>query len=517
VSTFTPSIDFRGARGSNTGDQFHELWALQQVLELLNPETDLKAVSVEGVRTETPSQNAEDPTWDGVDCTLYYGGTTLETADQIEFVQLKYSAANPETAWSIARLTTNTAKKGNNSVIRRMAEDFKGAKARMKQGAQLKIQLISNQELSAELKKALEARWSRPLESADIDQATIADLNLLNVAAGLTVTEFQDFLETLDFSECGSYSRFAVRERVVATVAGLLGDDVSSDVRDLQVRVRELMLPERAREVVTDKDILLWFGLRRREGLFPCPADIRIPEHAVERSAADETINLLKKGERLVLVHGVAGCGKTTLMRQIADRLPEESVTVFFDCFGGGRYIYSDDKRHLPENAFLHLANDLAVALRLPLFIPRSSKYPATIQSFLAKLRSACEALKQLTPEGILLIVIDAADNAVVAANNAEPPERPFIYELFGANLSDLPDNVRIVTKARTYEGLLIPRSGFHNDEILVLKLSNGYNVGVLLTPTARIEKERSNMKILKETETEQLEQQVAKIGIEKV
>jgi len=35
--------------------------------------------------------------------------------------------------------------------------------------------------------------------------------------------------------------------------------------------------------------------------------------------------------------------------------------------------------------------------------------------------------------------------------------------------------------------------------------------------PTARIEKERSNMKILKETETEQLEQQVAKIGIEKV
>ena len=110
MSTFTPSIDFRGARGSNTGDQFHELWALQQVLDLLHPETDLKAVGVEGVRTETPSQNADDPTWDGVDYTLYYVGTTLETADQIEFVQLKYSAANPETAWSVARLTANTAK-----------------------------------------------------------------------------------------------------------------------------------------------------------------------------------------------------------------------------------------------------------------------------------------------------------------------------------------------------------------------------------------------------------------------
>jgi len=450
VSTVTPIIDFRGARGSNTGDQFHELWALQQVLDLLHPETNLKAVSVEGVRTEMPSQNADDPTWDGVDYTLYYGGTTLETAYQIEFVQLKYSAANPETAWSVARLTANTAKKGNNSVIRKMVDDFKGAKARMKQGAQLKIRLISNQDLSAGLKKALETRWSGPLESANIDQTTIADLKPLIAATGLAVTEFQDFLETLDFNECGSHSRFAVRERVVATITGLLGDDVSSEVREFQTKIRELMLPERATEVITEKDILLWFGLSGREGLFPCPPDIRIPEHIVERSAADEAVRLLKKGEQLVLVHGVGGCGKTTLMRQIAHRLPEGSVTVFFDCFGGGCYVYSDDKRHLPENAFLHLANELAVNLRLPLFIPRSSKYPATIQSFLAKLRSAGEALKQLTSNGILLIVVDAADNSVAAASAADPPERPFVFDLFGANLSDLPENVHIVTSCRT-------------------------------------------------------------------
>ena len=450
VSTFTPSIDFRGARGSNTGDQFHELWALQQLFDLLSPETDLKAVGVEGVRTETPSQNGDDPTWDGVDCTLYYGGTTIETADQIEFAQLKYSAANPETAWSVSRLTANTAKKGNNSIIRKMADDFIGANARMKQGAQFKIRLVTNQDLSAELKKALDTRWSGPFESADIDQSIIDALNRLLAATGLPATEFQDFLETLDFSECGSRSRFAVRERVVVTVAGLLGSDVSSEVRDLQVRVRELMLPERAREIVTGKDILLWFGLSGREGLFPCPPDIRIPVNAVERSAADEAGRLLTKGERIVLVHGVGGCGKTTLMRQIADHLPNESVTVFFDCFGGGRYIYSDDKRHLPENAFLHLANELAVTLRLPLFIPRSTKHPATIQSFLAKLRSAGEALKQLVPHGILLVIVDAADNAVAAADTADPPERPFVFDLFGANLSALPENVRIIASCRT-------------------------------------------------------------------
>ncbi len=450
MTTSAQRIDFRAARGSNTGDQFHELWALQQVLDLLCPETDLKAVGVEGVRSETPSQNADDATWDGVDCALYYGGTTIESSDRIEFIQLKYSAANPEKDWSISRLTTNTAKKGNNSVIRKMTDDFKSAKARMKLGSQLKIRLISNQGLSVGLKKALEERWAGPLESAGIDQTILADLKLLNASTGLAETEFQDFLKTLDFSECGSHSRFAVREKVVATMVSLLGDDVSSEVRELQTKIRELMLPERVREIVTDKDILLWFSLSGREGLFPCPPDIRIPEHAVERSAAAEAVKLLIKGERLVLVHGVGGCGKTTLMHQIADRLPQGSVAVFFDCFGGGRYAYPEDKRHLPQNAFLHLANELAVALRLPLYIPRSSKYPATIQSFLAKLRSAGEALKRLSPNGILLIVTDAADNAVAAAEAAGSAERPFVYDLFGANLATLPQNVRIITSCRT-------------------------------------------------------------------
>jgi hypothetical protein len=173
-------------------------------------------------------------------------------ADQIEFVQLKYSAANPKRAWSVA---------------------------------QLKIRLVSNQGISAGLKKALDARWSEPLENADIDQTTIGDLKRLEAETKLVIPEFQEFLNTLDFSECGSHSRFVVREKVVAVVAGLLGDDVSSEVRDFQVRVRELMLPERAGEIVTDKDILLWFGLSSREGLFPCPPDIRIPANAVERSA----------------------------------------------------------------------------------------------------------------------------------------------------------------------------------------------------------------------------------------
>ena len=179
-------------------------------------------------------------------------------------------------------------------------------------------------------------------------------------------------------------------------------------------------------------------------------------------------VALLAKGNRLVLVHGAGGCGKTTLMKQIADGLPDGSATVLFDCWGGGRCEYSDDKRHLPEKAFLHIANELAVELRLPLFIPRNNKYPATVQSFLAKLHSAGEAHKQLAPNGILLIIIDAADNSVSAAKAADPPETPFVYDLFRANLDDLPDNVRIITSCRTdpvrRDSLRLP---FHTPEVI--------------------------------------------------
>jgi hypothetical protein len=450
VSVVASNVDFRGARGSNAGDQFHELWALQQVLELLKPGTTLTAVGVEGVNSGTPPQKDDDPTWDSVDCTLYFGGRSLETADKVEFVQLKYSSANPDKTWSVSRLTENTAKKKNNSVIRKLADDFKKAKQRLKQDTQLTIRFVSNQDISPELRKALGARWSGSLKKSPIDLAIKADLEKLIKASGITQKEFQHFLNALDCSECGSLSRFAHKEKAISAVAQLLGDDVSSEIRDLQQRVRELMLPDRSQEVVTEHVIFSWFGLSGREGLFPCPHDIQQLEKAVSRSAVDDVIRLLTNGERLVLVHGAGGCGKTTLMRQIADRLPNGSVTVFFDCFGAGRYLHTDDKRHLPENAFLQLTNDLALALDLPLFVPRSLKNPANIKSFIQKLRAAGETLSQIAPSGLLSIIVDAADNAVTAAMNSNPPEKAFVHDLFNADLSNLSGNVRFLISCRT-------------------------------------------------------------------
>lgn len=95
--------DYRGARGANAGDDFHELWALRRALELLDQDTTLTAVTVEGLRAED-EHGTPQATWDGVDCTLYYGGDNAASAERIVIAQLKYSAAHPDHSWTVARL-----------------------------------------------------------------------------------------------------------------------------------------------------------------------------------------------------------------------------------------------------------------------------------------------------------------------------------------------------------------------------------------------------------------------------
>ena len=117
--------DYRGARASNVGDDFHELWALRQALMLLNHDTNLQAVTVEGLRAEDEKGTPID-TWDGVDCAFYFGGDSIESAECVAIDQVKYSAANPEQTWTLARLTHSTNKKQDNSVIGRLAKAFAG-------------------------------------------------------------------------------------------------------------------------------------------------------------------------------------------------------------------------------------------------------------------------------------------------------------------------------------------------------------------------------------------------------
>lgn len=135
--------DFGGARGSNTGDDFHEFWAMRQALRLIDRGSKLSAMALEGLTADAGTGNE----WDGVDCTLLYGAESEATADRVEIQQLKYSAANASASWTVSRISASKTARLESSVIGKMAKAYTALVARRKtqDPTTVLVQLVTNQ------------------------------------------------------------------------------------------------------------------------------------------------------------------------------------------------------------------------------------------------------------------------------------------------------------------------------------------------------------------------------------
>ena len=437
------AISYRGARGSNVGDEFHELWTLYEALALLDSDSRLVALTVEGIRVEDEKDTSPE-TWDGVDCALYYGDDP-DHVERIEIAQLKYSAANPSRDWTISRLVEG----GNKSIIRKLAKAFdtlSNQHPSLIENDSFIVQLVSNQPASDELIEATSAQeQSRNDPEISSNARTIRD-SLIQVSK-LSQEKSEAFLNALDFSECGGESRFTVNQRVLSAISEWTEDDARTVVNDLVSFVRRAMMPEGANALITRHSILAHLGFSDQRALFPCPSEIKEIQQPIQRKVSGTIVNRLLDGTQRICLHGGAGCGKTTAVQEIRGLLPPESVVIVFDCYGSGRYMDSDAYRHRPRDAFLQLSNELAARLHTPLLITPSGDldYPRV---FKRRLEKAAEVISAKSENAVLVIVVDAADNSVMAASSREPQEQSFIHDFMA--LGELPSNVRFIVTART-------------------------------------------------------------------
>lgn len=435
------NVDFQGARGSNTGDDFHELWAMRQAIRLLSNEDGLQAIYLEGLAAKDESGAPAD-TWDGVDCTLYFGSDDSEEPQRVELVQLKYSAANPRVPWTVARLIRGGRR---NSIIHRMAKAWKGLTETG--AASTRLVLVSNQPTSCDLEVALrKAADAAPHIPQRTPSASASSQTRLAYASGLEEDQLPAFASALDLN-AQTDSRFALEEDVLFAVAAWTDQDVRHVALELKDFVRRRMMPESANEAITRQSVLLHFGVSDERAMFPCRSEIQAVREPVSRGPVREAIEQLRSGVQYLCLHGEAGIGKTTALQEIEDALPEGSVMVKYDCYGGGRYMEPSEFRHRPEDAFTQLTNELATRLRLPLLCGRrpDTRYP---RLFKRRLEHAASALEAQTPKALIVVAIDAADNAVTAAADQAPKEAPFTRDFL--RLRQLPKNVRFVVTART-------------------------------------------------------------------
>lgn len=439
VSQHMVRTDYRGARGANTGDDFHELWVLRQALTLLAQDTDLTAITVEGLSTEDESGAPQDA-WDGVDCAFYFGSDSADSAERIVAEQVKYSAANPDQAWTVARLTHGTNKKKDNSVIGRLAKAFTllaAKKTDLAASGKLVVRLVSNQPVDPAVASSLSSQ----------DAQHLLDRRALQAASGLEDESFEQFAGSLDLSDCGRGSRFVLEECVLTTISNWTEDDARTAFNGLMRFVRSLMLPERKGEVITRESVLAQLGFSDPGALFPCPTAITRTAQLIQRDATQNILASILGGDQYICLHGTAGCGKTTSLQEIETLLPNGSTVVIYDCYGGGSYLDSDAYRHRPEDAFLQLSNDLARQLRIPLLLSRSDHldYP---RAFKKRLERAAEVVSAQSADALLVIAIDAADNAMIAAATLHLAEKSFFPDF--VLLGTLPQNVRFIVTART-------------------------------------------------------------------
>lgn len=435
--------DFRGARASNAGDDYHELWATRHVLRLLDPRDPLQALAVEGL---APVDEASAPatTWDGVDCVLYENGRDARGADRVVLEQLKYSAANPDASWTVARLCQGD--KREDSVLNRLARAWSGIQAQEPKGP-VDVVLVTNQQISPALEAAREALAAggiavpreRPARDA-------ADAAKLAHAAGLKKADLPRFAAALRF-EGATGSRYAIEEKLLADMAGWTDLELLQSVSELRRFIRNRMRPEFAGELITRESVLLSLGFSSIGALFPCPPEMKSIVEPVARLSVAEAADRLLGGSQRICLHGPGGIGKTTALQQIEAALPAGSVMISFDCYGGGSYLDADALRHRPVDAFLQLANELAVRLRLPILLGRQQAADPP-RMFAHRLRHAARSHAAEHPDSLIVIAVDAADNSVTAAATHRPPETSFVHDF--VRLGDLPDNVRLVVTART-------------------------------------------------------------------
>lgn len=446
-----------GARESGAGDQFHFLWAARRAIELLDSSSGLGRVVLEGFSPAAPV-SADADLLLGADLVEYYGGDTFESATTIVVTQLKYSHRHSDQAWTAARMCTSS-RGTRSSVTKRLAEVYTAQRrqdTRERTIARLQLRLVSNQPVSAKLESALKqakvliAAGQRGLTAQGVIDALprqqSEEIRRLNDCAGLQSRDFLDFLCLLDLSECGAEPRSLQELRLAAEIAKHLPGEVQAATDRIYRKIESEALPEGEMSLgLVRADILVTFGVHSEAALLPVPPRFEeTKDPVVTPDAAGLAGALVQCVGGHLIAHGDAGVGKTTTVSLLETALPANSVVVAYDCFGGGSYLDPAEGRHLPERAVLQLVNELAIRCGTPLLL----KPPQVVPDLWRALREAIEAASSAVLEagGLLVLVMDAADNAAYAARQAG--DRWFLPELWRLQL---PQGARLLVTARTH------------------------------------------------------------------
>ncbi|MCZ8441857.1 AVAST type 3 anti-phage nuclease/ATPase Avs3a [Achromobacter xylosoxidans] len=419
---------------SRSGDQFHYQWAARQCLGLLTRENGLVAVAIEGASLDEGDASTSIGD-EAIDVGLYYGSEDVTAATSIRYVQLKHSSRQAHTPWTAS---------GLRETIEGFAGRFKKLEASLGLGVLAKtvrFVFLTN----------------RPMDGAVLEA-------LADIASGSTVPRHREIDELLKryAASAGSnaqsfFAAFSVEagEPDLWEQRNLLSQDLSAYLSqpdtEAALQLKELVVRRATDEGRKNRSVRLYDVLRALHvtevDLLPAPSLISEPKQMLPRAQQADILAALLTAQRPVVIHADGGVGKSTLSAYLARAMPAGSVAVLYDCFGDGTYRQALKYRHRYRDALVQIVNELSgQQLCLPL-IPSGGTDPKQfMQAFISRLKQAMDLVRARTPQASLCIIVDAADNAYMAAQ--EIGERPFVHDLIN---TDMPDGVRLAFTCRSH------------------------------------------------------------------
>lgn len=422
-------------RPSRDGDQFHYWWAARRCLRLLAPADGLVAITIEGTSDAEAEVGRELGGEDVIDVAEYFGSERLDEATRVNYVQLKHSTRRSDDPWTPSELApTFTAFAAR---LSKLIAHF-GAE-RVEQT--FRFHFVSNRPNNPAIAETVQTLRLGTGEASPKNVSKLKEITQLDDA------ELVRFCKVLRLS--GREGNFLQQRAAYATEVGsyLPGADSEGPLQLKELVTKKATTEFERNPTITKLDVLAALGSDETL-LLPAPCLIEVPKSVVSRDQLPEIAKSVAEygGPTIILADG--GVGKSILATQVGQMLPEASETFVYDCFGNGEYRSVSGYRHRPRDGLVQLANEMAGhMLCFPLVPSQTADSTAYMRAFKARIDQASVAIRERSDSGLLCLVIDAADNCQMAAEEAGDGAsfaRLLIQE-------KLPTNVRLIFLCRPY------------------------------------------------------------------
>ncbi|MCZ7601651.1 MAG: hypothetical protein M5R37_02230 [Melioribacteraceae bacterium] len=399
---------------------------------MVYPKSQIKCIVIEGSKEK---HQAGEYVIDVAE----YSDTYENNYQEIAYYQLKHTTLKRDIPFNLSDLksTIEGFSKRYVDITQRKKGNFNG---------EVTFTIVTNRPINPKAKEQINLiGLQKNVSSNDGKSKKKSFEEQLKRYTGLEGKHLQKFCSSLKLIDSeGDYNtqRYMLQAELSQVIAGSIENSL---IDTLIALVKEKAMPSSNGEILKE-DILQRLGVTSPSELFPAPPEFEKIDKIIQRKQYDNLRDTILKTDGSIIIHAEGGVGKSIAARHIADSLPKGSFGITYDCFGGGKYRNRSKLRHHHQHALIQIANELAtVGLCAPI-IPRSNVSEEFIlRQFLGCLTTSITSLKRVDKNANLIILIDAADNAEMAALEYE--QNCFVHELLR---EEMPNGCKLVALCRT-------------------------------------------------------------------